>query len=105
MSEVSLIIGMFVITFAIRFVMFAFAGKMTFPTWLEMALKFVPPAVLTAIIVPSVVMPKGEIDFSLYNNYLVAAIVAVIIALVTKSLLKTIGLGMVFFLFLKYLTM
>ena len=105
MSEVSLIIGMFVITFAIRFVMFAFAGKMTFPTWLEMALKFVPPTVLTAIIVPSVVMPKGEIDFSLYNNYLVAAIAAVIIALVTKSLLKTIGLGMVFFLFLKYLTM
>lgn len=85
MSETALIIGMFVITFAIRFVMFAFAGKMTFPNWLEMALKFVPPAVLTAIIVPSVVMPRGVIDFSLYNNYLVAAIVAVIIALVTKS--------------------
>jgi len=105
MSEVALIIGMFVITFGIRFIMFAFAGKMTFPNWLELALKFVPPTVLTAIIVPSVVMPKGEIDFTLYNNYLVAAIVAVIIALATKSLLKTIGLGMVFFLFLKYLSM
>jgi len=105
MSEVALIIGMFVITFGIRFIMFALAGKMTFPNWLEMALKFVPPAVLTAIIVPSVVMPQGVIDFSLYNNYLVAAIVAVIIALVTKNLLKTIGLGMIFFLVLKYLSL
>jgi len=105
MSEVALIIGMFVITFGIRFIMFAFAGKMTFPNWLEMALKFVPPAVLTAIIVPSVVMPAGIIDFSWHNQYLTAAIIAVVIALLTKSLMKTISLGMLFFLVLKYLAM
>jgi len=68
MNEAVLIIGMAVITFAIRFVMFAFAGKMTFPNWLELALKFVPPTVLTAIIVPSVVMPHGSVDFSLDNT-------------------------------------
>lgn len=104
MNETYLIIGMFVITFGLRFVMFAFAGKMGFPNRLEMALKFVPPTVLTAIIIPSVVMPQGFIDFSLYNHYLMAAISSVIIALVTKSLLKTIGLGMFFFLILKYLS-
>jgi len=103
MNEVALIIGMLVITFFIRFVMFAFAGKMTFPNWLEVALKFVPPAVLTAIIVPAVVMPMGVIEVNLSNHHLVAALLATVIALVTKNLLKTIGLGMVLFLLLKYL--
>ncbi|MEI6896716.1 MAG: AzlD domain-containing protein [Psychromonas sp.] len=105
MSETGLILGMFIITFGIRFVMFAIAGKITFPDWLEMALKFVPPTVLTAIIVPAVVLPKGYIDVSLHNNYLIAGIVTVIIALQTKSLLKTISLGMTFFILLRYLSM
>ncbi|WP_019616026.1 AzlD domain-containing protein [Psychromonas ossibalaenae] len=103
MNEFYLIFGMFVVTFAIRFVMFAFAGKMQFPSWLEKALKFVPPAVLTAIIVPSVVMPAGVLDISFTNVYLTAALFSLAVALLTKNLLKTIGLGMLFFLFLKWM--
>ena len=102
MNEFWLILGMFVITFGIRFVMFAFAGKITFPIWLQQSLKFVPPAVLTAIIVPAVVMPFDEIDISFNNVYLIAAIISVIISLVTKSLLKTIFFGMLVFLLLHF---
>ncbi|WP_413701034.1 AzlD domain-containing protein [Psychromonas sp. KJ10-10] len=104
MNEVLLILGMFIITFSIRFIMFAFAGKISFPGWLAKSLKFVPPAVLTAIIIPAVVMPNGVIDMSLTNNYLIAALFAFVIALITKNLLKTIGLGMTFFLILQYLS-
>lgn len=104
MNEILLILGMFVITFSIRFIMFAFAGKIYFPDWLARSLKFVPPAVLTAIIVPSVMMPKGYVDISFTNSYLVAAVFALLIALQTKNLLKTIGLGMIFFLILRYFT-
>jgi branched-subunit amino acid transport protein len=104
MNEVILIFGMFTITFGIRFVMFAFAGKASFPNWLAKSLKFVPPAVLTAIIIPSVFMPSGVIDISLTNNYLIAALFAFVISLMTKNLLKTIGLGMILFLFLQYLS-
>jgi branched-subunit amino acid transport protein len=103
MNEAILILGMFIITFGIRFVMFAFAGKLSFPNWLAKSLKFVPPAVLTAIIIPAVIMPSGVIDTSLSNNYLIAALFTFVIALVTKNLLKTIGLGMSFFLVLQYL--
>ena len=103
MNEFYLILGMFVITFGIRFLMFAFAGKMQFPNWLENALKFVPPTVLTGIIVPAVVMPFDKIDFSLTNIYLLAAIFSLTVAFVTKSLLKTIAFGMLLFLFLKWL--
>lgn len=105
MNETLLILGMFIITFAIRFVMFAFAGKMHFPNWLASSLKFVPPAVLTAIIVPSVVMPNGVFDISFQNSYLIAGLFSVIIALLTKNLLKTIGLGMIFFLILQYISL
>lgn len=103
MNEFWLIFGMFVITFGIRFVMFAFAGKITFPVWMQQSLKFVPPAVLTAIVVPAVVMPYGDIDVSFTNVYLLAAIISVVISLVTKSLLKTIFFGMLVFLLLKLL--
>lgn len=105
MNEWLLIFGMFTITFTIRFIMYAFAGKMNFPNWLAESLKFVPPAVLTAIIVPSVLMPTGELDFSITNSYLIAAVFAFVIALYTKNLLKTIGLGMTFFLILRYMAM
>ncbi|MCP4325765.1 MAG: AzlD domain-containing protein [Alteromonadales bacterium] len=103
MNEFLLISGMLIITFSIRFVIFAGAGKLSFPNWLASALKFVPPAVLTAIIIPSVMMPNGFIDISFSNSYLMAGIFAFIIALTTKNLLKTIGLGMSFFLILQYL--
>ena len=103
MNEFWLILGMFIITFGIRFVMFAFAGKITFPVWMQQSLKFVPPAVLTAIIVPAVVMPYGDMDISFNNVYLLAAIISVVISLVTKSLLKTIFFGMLVFLLLKLL--
>jgi branched-subunit amino acid transport protein len=103
MNEFWLIFGMFVVTFGIRFIMFAFAGKITFPIWMQQSLRFVPPAVLTAIIVPAVVMPSGEIDFSFNNVYLLAAIISIGISVVTKSLLKTIFFGMLVFLLLKLL--
>ena len=105
MNEFILILGMFVITFGIRFVMFAFAGKLSFPNWLAKSLRFVPPTVLTAIIIPSVIMPSGVIEFSWTNNYLIAALFTLAIALISKNLLKTIALGMGFFLALQYLTL
>ena len=102
MDEFWLILGMFVITFAIRFIIFAFAGKIIFPIWIQESLKFVPPAVLTAIIVPAVVMPFGKVDISFTNVYLLAAIISIVISFATKSLLKTIFFGMLAFLTLHF---
>lgn len=105
MSEVWLILGMFAITFTIRFIMFAIAGKVVFPLWMQQCLKFVPPAVLTAIIVPMAVMPQGQIDFSLSNIYLIAAVISFFISLITNNLLTTISLGMSIFLLLRFFTL
>ena len=59
-----------------------------------------PVAVLTAIIVPAVVMPDGNsLQLTLDNAYLVGGVVAVLIAAFSRNLLLTIfGSMLVFFL-------
>ncbi|MEJ2750979.1 MAG: AzlD domain-containing protein [Anaerolineae bacterium] len=98
MQEVILIGGMMLVTFSIRYSMFVVAGRMTFPARLENALRYVPPAVLTAIIVPAVLIPSGDaIVVSYTTPYLVAALIACAVGWFSKNLLLTIVLGMIAF--------
>src|SRR5207302_6158295 len=52
-NEVLLIAGMALVTLAIRYPLLALVGKVSLPEPVLRALKYVPPAVLTAIIVPA----------------------------------------------------
>jgi len=99
MNELILIAGMALVTFIIRYPVLVLVSKIPLPDRIFRALRYVPPAVLMAIIVPSLLIPDSKaIDLSLRNSYLVAGIVAVIIAWRGKNLLLTIVLGMAFFL-------
>ena len=99
MNEFLLIVGMALVTFGIRYSMFAVAGRFTFPDELINALRYVPPAVLTAIVVPAVLMPNGSgINLSYTNAYLIGALVACLVGWASKNLLLTIVVGMAFFL-------
>lgn len=98
-NEFLLILGMMLVTFGVRYPVLAILGKLSLPPAVLRALRFVPPAVLTAIIIPAMVMPDGTLDLSLSNAYFVAGVVAIAIAAYTKQLLPTIGIGMLFFLF------
>ncbi len=98
MSEVYLIGGMVLVTFGIRYSMFIAAGRIEFPARLVDALRYVPPVVLTAIIVPAVLMPNGnKLELSYTNSYLVGAMVAFGVGWVSKNLLLTIVTGMAAF--------
>ncbi|WP_372742329.1 AzlD domain-containing protein [Neptunomonas sp.] len=97
MNEALLIAGMFIVTFSVRYVLFAVAGRVHFPAWLSTGLGFVPPAVLTAIIVPAVLMPQGQLWVSPTNPWLLASLIAVITAFIRKDLLTTIVVGMLAF--------
>ena len=82
------------LTFSMRFVMFSDLAPKQLPSWLEEALGFVPVAVLTAIIVPAVIVsPDGGLMLA-GNSRLPAALIAVTAALVTRSVLVTIGSGL-----------
>jgi len=97
-NEFVLIVGMMLVTFGVRYPVLALVGKIELPRPLFRALKYVPGAVLTAIIVPAVVIQDGEYALTPENAYIIGAIVAVIVAWRTKSLLWTILIGMAVFL-------
>ncbi|WP_137937122.1 AzlD domain-containing protein [Chitinivorax sp. B] len=91
--------GMAIITFGIRYVLFAMAGSFRFPSLLERALHYVPPAVLSAIVFPAVLMPNGQtLDISWQNAYLIGAVVAIAASVWRNNLLITTVLGMSVFL-------
>ncbi len=82
------------LTLSMRFVMFSDLAPRQLPGWLEEALGFVPVAVLTAIIVPAVIIsPEGGLMLA-GNSKLPSALVAVTAALVTRSVLATIASGL-----------
>ena len=56
------ILGMVVVTYGIRLSFLVFGHKLAFPPALQRALRYVPAAVLTALIVPMALAPQGDID-------------------------------------------
>ena len=83
-----------VLTFLTRLSFIYLLGRWQPPTWLGRALRFVPPAVLTAIIFPEVLMHDGSLYLAMSNLRLWAALVAVLVAWRTRSVLRTIAAGM-----------
>lgn len=94
---------MAVVTFAIRYALYARANAVSLPTRLEQALKYSAPCVLTAIWVPAVLFPQGELALNLNNPYLVGAAIAVVIGLWKKNILLTIVTSMLCFFAYKWL--
>ncbi|NIV30676.1 MAG: AzlD domain-containing protein [Anaerolineae bacterium] len=92
-----MILGMLAVTLGIRYFPFALASRTTMPPLMEAALQYVPPAVLVAITVPAVLLPRGEWWVSWTNPYLVAALVSTLAGILTRNLLATIAIGLVVF--------
>lgn len=89
-----LVIGMGVITYAIRLSMIAFFAGRTVPPTLSRALRFVPAAVLSALVTPALLRPMGPFDLSPGNTRLLAGMIAGVVAWRTKSTLLTIAVGL-----------
>ncbi|MDX1994210.1 MAG: AzlD domain-containing protein [bacterium] len=104
MNEILLILGMTLVTFGVRYPVLALVGRMQLPEPVTRALKYVPPAVLTAIIFPLMFLQEGALFISPDNAYLIAGIASIVIAWRTRNLLLTILLGMVIFLVWRVLT-
>ncbi|MEM6596938.1 MAG: AzlD domain-containing protein [Cyanobacteria bacterium P01_C01_bin.69] len=97
MNEVLLILGMMLVTFFIRYVMFGASSRITLSPDFLSALRYVPPVVLSAIVVPEVLLSDGALSVGVMNARLVGAIAAIVISYVTRNLLLTIIVGMAVF--------
>ena len=95
MNETIIIIGMFLVTFGVRYPVLAAVSKIKLPDIVERGLRYVPPTVLMAIIAPAVLFSEGNyIELGFSNASFYAGILAVVIAWRTKNLLLTIIFGM-----------
>jgi branched-subunit amino acid transport protein len=88
------IIGMGLITYVLRLGPLVLLERFPLNDGLRQALRYVPAAVLSAIILPEVVQPAGFLDLSLGNERLLAGLVAIVVAWYTRNVLWTIGIGM-----------
>jgi branched-subunit amino acid transport protein len=80
------------LTFLTRLSFIALLEKWTPPAWVGRALRFVPPAVLTAILVPELLMRNNH--FVPANPRLLAGALAAGVAWRTKNVILTIAIGM-----------
>lgn len=89
-----IIAGMALVTFATRFAAVALLGQKKMPAGLERWLRHIPTGILTALIAPALLLPKGYVDFSLQNHYLLAGLVAAAAAWKSRNIIATLLLGM-----------
>lgn len=91
---VVIILGMAAVTFFTRFGSQVLFRQMGIPTWFDRWLKHVPTGILTALIVPSLLLPKGHLDLTLHNDYLLAGVLAAMIAYKFRNIALTMALGL-----------
>jgi len=103
MIEWSLIIYCGLITFFSRFSMIALLKKEMFTDRIRVVLSFVPSAIFPAIIFPAIFLNNAG-DFMLENNpKIFAAVIAIIIGLITKNVIATIFSGLISYWFLIFI--
>ncbi len=90
-------------TFLLRLSFIHLYGKMKLPPHFELAMKYVPPAALAALVMPAVLYPDGTLHLSLGNHHLLAAGAAALVAYKTESFFATVGVGMVALWVLRFL--
>jgi len=103
MNEFLLIAGMALATMATRIPVLWWLSLHPLSPSIARALKYVPLAVLSAIIAPIVLLAEGRLALQLDNAPLVASIVAILVSWRTRSLLLTIVIGMATYLILRAL--
>ena len=99
-----LIIVSGMLTFLIRYAFIAAEGLYRAPSWLVHLLPFVPIAVLSALVVPELVLRSGELAVALDNPRLLAGTVAIAVAARYRNTLLTIACGLIALYFFKFLT-
>lgn len=88
------ILAVSIVTFALRAAFIVFADPHRFPHAFRQALKFVPPAVLAAIVAPGLAAPDGRLDLTGGNARLVAGLIAIVATILVRSTLAAIAVGM-----------
>lgn len=83
------------LTFGLRLSFIALFGRIEPHPLIQRGLRFVPPAVLFALIMPDLLSQNGQLALSLDNSRLLAGLIAILIAWRTQSAVWTVLGGMI----------
>ena len=89
------ILGMGAVTYLPRLLPILLLSSKKLPPLVETWLRFVPSAVLSAMLLPSLVVKDGALYFTRSNVYLWAAIPTFLVAWKTRNLFGSVIVGMV----------
>lgn len=91
----AIILGGMLVTYATRLSFLVLVPHDRLPLPARRALRFVPPAVLAAIILPELTRPAGTLDLTIGNVRLIAGVLAALVAWRFKNTWLTIAAGMI----------
>jgi len=90
------------LTFGMRYSLIFLFGRMRVPGLLQRSLRFVPPAVLSAIVLPDLLLHAGSPNLTFQNERMLAGAIAILAAWRTRNMLVTIAIGMAALLLLRW---
>ena len=90
-----IIIGMSLVTYIPRMLPLVVLSKFDLPPLFLQWLKYIPVAVLSALLAPGVLVVNGHLSLGLNNKYFLASIPCFIIGFWTKNLFITVLVGIV----------
>jgi branched-subunit amino acid transport protein len=88
------LLGMSLVTYLPRLLPAWFLRGRELPFFLVAWLRYVPVAVLTALLLPSLLVQNGRFNLAWNNFYLWAALPAILVAWKTKNMFLTVLVGM-----------
>lgn len=88
------VLAMGAVTYGVRLAPILLLGRMPLPPLVLRALRYVPAAVLSAIVFPELLLRDGALAVTAANPRLIAGIVAGLVAWRTRNMLLTLIAGM-----------
>ncbi len=102
-QTILIILGMSIVTYIPRALPIIVLSKFKLPDWFLRWLKYIPIAILSALLFPQIMIFEDHVNISLDNKNLLAAIPSLLVAYKTKSLFITVLVGIISMLLLNLL--
>ncbi len=103
MKYVLMILGMTLVTFIPRYLPLAVLSKMEIPEVVIEWLKYIPAAILAALLAPGILIIDGRLMITPQNTYLLAALPTFLIAIYKRNIFLTVIVGMVMIIILNFI--
>ena len=96
------ILGMAAVTFLPRVLPITLLAGRKLPKLITVWLSFVPVTVLAALLLPDLLLVKGQLDLSLDNRFLLVTLPTLVVCWYTRSLFGALAVGMTSLAFIRY---